>query len=66
MVEHAEQWRGRTPELVMVLAPGWAAPSFVFDERIAQSIPSDGTHWACQGYSLTPRPAGDPYVCANA
>jgi hypothetical protein len=34
MVEHAEQWRGRTPELVMKLAPGWAAPGFVFDERI--------------------------------
>jgi hypothetical protein len=48
MVEHAEHWRGRTPELVMVLAPGWAASSFVFDERIAQSIPlrRDSLGWS--------------------
>jgi hypothetical protein len=34
LVEHAEQWQGRTPELVMKVASGWAAPGFVFNERI--------------------------------
>ena len=34
MVEHAEQWLSRTPELVARLASRWAAPGFVFNERI--------------------------------
>ncbi len=34
MVEHAEQWHGRTAELAMKLASGWAAPGFVLNERI--------------------------------
>jgi hypothetical protein len=38
MVEHAEQWQGRTPELVMKLASGWTAPGFVFNERILIAV----------------------------
>jgi hypothetical protein len=34
MIEHADQWHSRAPELVMKLASGWAAPNFVFSERI--------------------------------
>jgi hypothetical protein len=34
MIEHAVQWHSRTPELVMKLASSWAAPGFVFNERI--------------------------------
>jgi hypothetical protein len=33
-IEHTEQWRSRAPELVMQLASGWAAPGFVFNEKL--------------------------------
>jgi hypothetical protein len=38
MVEHMDQWRSRAPELVMQLASGWAAPGFVFNERILIAV----------------------------